>query len=148
MSTRNRIHNSNNPYQGDFRKTLTVCSAGLLRSPTTAFVLSLPPYNRNVRAVGSYQDFALVPIDEALLSWADEIVFVNRDNFTQVNSVMDLNGKEVYVLNIPDNFAFRDPVLITAIKKELKVVGFPEHSPAGVRFFTPEEIANFRGCTQ
>jgi len=64
MSLRNRIHNSSNPYQGKFKRVLCVCSAGLLRSPTTAFVLSQEPYNYNTRAAGIVDDYALVPVDE------------------------------------------------------------------------------------
>ena len=52
MSLMNRLGNSKNPYQGDFKKVLCVCSAGLLRSPTAAWVLSNAPFNFNTREIG------------------------------------------------------------------------------------------------
>lgn len=144
----NRIHNSRNPFQGKFRKTLTVCSAGLLRSPTTAFVLSLPPYNRNVRACGSYPNFALVPIDDALIAWADEIVFVAQDNFegvTKFGAKHDLGGKQVYVLDLPDIYQFRDPTLIGVIKQQLIQKGFPQDDKVSTQSADPKSVNEYRG---
>lgn len=145
----NRIHNSKNPFQGKFRKTLTVCSAGLLRSPSTAFVLSMPPYNRNVRACGSYPNFALVPIDDALIAWADEIVFVNPDNYKMVTEYgtpkYDLTGKDVIILNIPDRFQFRDPTLLTEIRKQLIAAGVSEDNGVPTVPQDPEAVAGYRG---
>ena len=67
MSTMNRMSTVHNRYQGDYKRVLCVCSAGLLRSPTAALVLAQDPYNYNTRAVGVTQDFALVPVDRVLL---------------------------------------------------------------------------------
>ena len=63
MSTMNRLANTHNPYQGDFKKVLCVCSAGLLRSPSTAFVLSQDPFNFNTIAAGINEDYALIVVD-------------------------------------------------------------------------------------
>lgn len=101
----NRKHNAHNPNQGDFKKILCVCSAGLLRSPTLAFVLSNEGYN--TRAVGSSQTFALIPIDDVHVHWADEIVFVNKENYQEAKSIVNLEGKRVFVLDIPDIYPFR-----------------------------------------
>lgn len=144
----NRIHNSRNPFQGKFRKTLTVCSAGLLRSPTTAFVLSLPPYNRNVRACGSYANFALIPIDEALIAWADEIVFVAQDNFdgvTKIDRRFDVTGKQVYILDLPDIYQFRDPTLVGIIKQQLIQKGFPQDDKVSTQSADPKAVNEYRG---
>lgn len=119
MNLRNRIHNSGNPYQGNFPRVLCVCSAGLLRSPTLAWVLSQEPFNCNTRAAGSEPDFALVPVDEVLISWADHIVFVNESNERSVKKQFSLDGKQTTTLNVPDSFSFRDPSLVEAIKKQL-----------------------------
>lgn len=75
----NRIANSTNQFQGSYKRVLCVCSAGLLRSPTTALVLSQPPYNYNTRAAGLTKEFALVPVDPVLLHWADEVVCMNSE---------------------------------------------------------------------
>ena len=55
----NRLANSSNRYQGEYKRVLCVCSAGLLRSPTAALVLSQEPYNFNTRAAGLDEAFAL-----------------------------------------------------------------------------------------
>lgn len=49
----NRIANASNKFQGSYKRVLCVCSAGLLRSPTAALVLSKDPYNFNTRACGA-----------------------------------------------------------------------------------------------
>jgi len=117
---RNRIHNSSNPYQGKFKKVLCVCSAGLLRSPTTAVVLSQEPYNFNTRAAGIVQSYALVPVDEVLLGWADEIVCMTSDQKEELEEKLEnlklYKKPPVICLNIEDSFAYRDPALVEAIK--------------------------------
>jgi predicted protein tyrosine phosphatase len=122
--SKNRIANTKNPFQGDRTKTLCVCSAGLLRSPTLAYVLQQPPYNRNTRAVGASVEFALIPIDEALIEWAEEIVFVERSVFDAVNLGYNLENKSLTVLKIPDKYEAFSLDLIEAIKDELGLVKF------------------------
>lgn len=124
IMNKNRLANTKNPYQGDRIKTLCVCSAGLLRSPTLAFVLQQEPYNRNTRAVGATVEFALIPIDEALIDWADEIVFVEHSVFNAVNIGYNLEGKDLTVLKIPDKYEAFSLDLIEAIKDELGLVKF------------------------
>ena len=75
-STFNQIHNVKNEHQGDRKKVLCVCSAGLLRSPTVAHLLN-QKYGYNTRACGTDISYALIPISEALIYWADEIVCVD-----------------------------------------------------------------------
>lgn len=112
MSLFNRIANSNNRFQGDYKRVLCVCSAGLLRSPTTAVVLSQEPYNYNTRAAGLVPDFALVPVDEVLLEWAQEIVCMTKE---QERELKFKTKKPIVCLDIPDNFAYRDPELMKMI---------------------------------
>jgi len=110
----NRKVNSHNKWQGEYKRVLCVCSAGLLRSPTTAFVLSQEPYNYNTRSAGLTQEFALIPVDEVLLEWAEEIVCMNDK---QKIELQRMTGKPVLALNIPDQFEYRNPELIEIIKK-------------------------------
>lgn len=111
----NRKANSHNRFQGTYKKVLCVCSAGLLRSPTTAFVLSQEPYNYNTRAAGLIEEFALIPVDEVLLEWADEIVCMTEEQKTELKSLSD---KPIICLNIEDNYAYRDIKLIELIKTQ------------------------------
>jgi predicted protein tyrosine phosphatase len=128
--TRNQLANVSNQFQGKKKKVLTVCSAGLLRSPTTANVLH-KQYGFNTRACGSCKDFALIPISEALIMWADEIIFVNADNFID----LDFDEKElmkdlekVYaVLDIPDVYDWGDSnlesIILDQYNKRVKLNG-------------------------
>lgn len=113
----NRLGNASNPYQGQYKKVLCLCSAGLLRSPSAAVVLSQEPFNFNTRAAGVSQEYALVPVDDVLLTWADEIVCMEHSH--QV-AVLDALGKAqldkpVVCLDLPDDFSYRDPELMKMI---------------------------------
>lgn len=112
-----RLENCKNYYQGKTKKVLCVCSAGLLRSPTAAVVLSHPPYNYNTRAAGLEAEFALIPVDEVLLTWADEIVCMTRDQKPRLEHMLKALKLDTTVkcLNIHDNFAYRDPKLMELI---------------------------------
>lgn len=110
----NRIHNASNPYQGKYKKVLAVCSAGLLRSPTAALVLSQKPFNFNTRAAGLDKGFALIPVDEVLIAWADEIVCMDA---YQQKVLKEQTTKPVYNLNIGDSFEYRHPELMRMIKE-------------------------------
>lgn len=116
----NRLHNCKNSHQGKTKKVLCVCSAGLLRSPTAAVVLSQEPFAYNTRAAGLSTDFALVPVDEVLLTWADEVVVMEDwmrlellDRFEEY-----LINVPIFVLKIPDSYAYRDPELMLMIEQK------------------------------
>jgi predicted protein tyrosine phosphatase len=108
---------ANNPYQGNDKKVLFVCSMGILRSATAA---RLYAKKYNTRSAGTYGD-ALVPLTPMLIAWANEIVFVNKSNYA--TAVMEF-GEEVFketptkVLNIPDTFEHMHPRLIQAFKEQ------------------------------
>lgn len=114
----NRMWNSSNPHQTDVEKVLCVCSAGLLRSPTTANVLQ-SNFGLNTRAVGLETDFALIPIDPVLLNWADTVVVME---FSQAQRVAELCSKnnipepEIFNFNIPDKFGWMDSELVKMVE--------------------------------
>ena len=111
---RNQLANVTNRYQTDAKRVLSVCSAGLLRSPTLANVLH-QEFGYNTRAAGSSEEYALIPVSVALLYWADEIVFVNVENFNAClyyNEEYDsIIRRKAVVLSIEDNFEWNAPVL-------------------------------------
>lgn len=111
----NRLSNCKNRFQGDYKKVLCVCSAGLLRSPTAALVLSQEPFNYNTRACGITQEFALIPIDIVLLDWADEVVVMDSNMADIIKSKTD---KPIINLNIEDIYEYRNPILIDLIKNK------------------------------
>lgn len=117
----NRLHNIKNPYQGTSKKVLCVCSAGLLRSPTAAKVLAQEPYNYNTRSCGITKEYALIPFDNVLYVWADEVYVMEqwmKDAILENNS---FQSDKVTVLGIEDSYAYNDPELIQLIKDRVKV---------------------------
>jgi len=115
--TRNQLHNISNPYQGDTKKVLTVCSAGILRSATLQNYL-IKTYGFNVRNCGTEESYALVPISEALVMWANEILFVSLENYSNVaREITELQENfnivlNIKILNIPDIYGFNIPELL------------------------------------
>jgi predicted protein tyrosine phosphatase len=109
----NRLWNCQNPSQGKFKRVLCVCSAGLLRSPTVAWFLSNEPYNFNTRAAGLDVGHALIPVDDVLIGWADEIVCMDE---RQAKALTERTSKPVINLRISDNFEYRDKGLLHILK--------------------------------
>ena len=107
-----------NSYQGDYKRVLTVCSANMLRSPTMAHVLSAEPYNFNTRSAG-IAGFALIPVTEDLLMWADEVVCADTEHAIAIrNKMMKYQlDKPIIDLKIPDIYEYRNPELIKLIKE-------------------------------
>lgn len=115
---RNRIYNCKNFAQGEHRKVLCVCSAGLLRSPTAAVVLSQPPFNFNTRAAGLTDEFALIPVDDVLLAWADEIVCMEEKQVKILTSRLEeasVKPIPIKCLKISDTYEYRSPKLMEMI---------------------------------
>lgn len=125
----NRLHNTTNRMQGDDKRVLCCCTAGLLRSPTAAMVLGSEPFNYNTRAVGLENHYALIPIDPALAVWAHEFVVMEEDHrdilveyLTDLEKkeplVGELTTKPIIVLNVPDRYMRMDERLQEIIKQQ------------------------------
>lgn len=114
MSTMNRMATCSNPYQGEAKRVLCVCSAGLLRSPTCAEVLSREPFNFNTRAAGLVTSFALIPVDDVLIEWAQEIVCMEPAHAEVLSKRTD---KPIVCLSVADSYTFRDPELQKRIRE-------------------------------
>lgn len=117
---RNQMSVLRNECQGKAKKVLCVCSAGILRSPTTAAVLS-DTYGYNTRSAGVSSEYALVPVTPSLVEWADEIVFMENGHKLTCNIVLDLPRKPFQVLDILDNYNYMDDGLVNLILERYKV---------------------------
>jgi len=136
MIKRNQLGVIFNAYQGQYKKVLTVCSAGCLRSPTAAHILSSDPWNFNTRCAGTSQEYAIVPVTEALIVWADVIVVMDSDMVRHINEMQnklatefsggmnEYDYKQVINLDIDDNYAYRDPELVKIMTEKFNVL-FP-----------------------
>lgn len=115
-----------NSFQGDYKRVLTVCSANMLRSPTIAHILSAEPFNFNTRSAGT-ESYALIPVTEDLLLWADEIVCADTEHAMWVrNKMMEWTiDKPIINLEIPDNYEYRNPKLIEMIKERYEQKSTP-----------------------
>ena len=122
---RNRLANVDNRFQqlNQFTRVLCVCSAGLLRSPTIARVLQKDYDNVNVRAAGTSSEYALVPVDKVLVSWADIVICAENWHADQLDSqfgnIVAESKIPLIALNIPDEFSFADPELEKIIRQRL-----------------------------
>lgn len=125
MSMMNRLANTRNEFQGERKRVLCVCSAGLLRSPTAAWVLSNAPWDFNTRACGAVAEYALIPLDPVLVRWADEIVVMNSDQEEVVLNLIAGDAKPVHRLDIPDSFPFRDDMLVDKMRLAFREI-WPE----------------------
>ena len=114
----NRYGVHSNRFQGDYKRVLTVCSANMLRSPTIAHILSADPYNFNTRSAGT-AGYALIPVTEDLLLWADEVVCADTEHALWVRDKMMewMLDKPIIDLQIPDIYEYRNPELIQLIKE-------------------------------
>lgn len=115
-----------NSFQGDYKRVLTVCSANMLRSPTIAHILSAEPFNFNTRSAGT-EPYALIPVTEDLLLWADEIVCADTEHAMWIrNKMMEWTiDKPIINLEIPDNYEYRNPKLIDMIKERYEQKSTP-----------------------
>lgn len=111
----NQLHNCTNPYQGNAKRVLCVCSAGLLRSPTAANVLH-QEYGYNTRSAGCEDSYAMIPVNDALLYWANEVVVMTEQHKTMLLAKWPECEEKVVVLGIPDEFAWNDKALRALIK--------------------------------
>ena len=110
-----------NRFQGDYKRVLTVCSAGILRSATAAHILCQKPFNFNTRNVGT-APYALIPLTDDLIMWADEVVCMENEHKVRVlNQMMEMDlYKPIVVLDIEDNYEYRNPTLVKLIKERYK----------------------------
>jgi predicted protein tyrosine phosphatase len=126
LSKRNQLSNICNSAQTKAKRVLCVCSAGMLRSPTLSNVIH-QKYGYNTRACGTSKEYALIPITEALITWADLVLFVNKENYLQLDSeelsLISELGTDVKWLNVEDDFEWNSPELVSCIEFELNKLG-------------------------
>lgn len=114
----NRLYNCKNPYQSVEKRVLCVCGAGLLRSPTAANVLHAT-YGFNTRSCGLDVGHALIPLDNVLIHWADEVVFMELRHLKAAEHLFpEIKEKTTLVLSIPDSYGWNSPTLRTLILEQ------------------------------
>jgi predicted protein tyrosine phosphatase len=101
------------------KKVLFVCSQNRLRSPTAEQVFASHPAIE-VSSAGTNHD-AENPLSAELIEWADLIFVIERmhRNKLQKRFRAALNGKRIVVLDIPDDYAFMDPGLVSLLNARM-----------------------------
>ena len=96
---------------------LFLCSQNKLRSPTAEAVFA-GHSSVDVDSAGLNND-AEVPLSEEQIEWADLIVVMETTHRNRLNRKFgkSLAGKRIVVLNIPDDYDYMDPALITLLKQ-------------------------------
>jgi predicted protein tyrosine phosphatase len=116
----NTISPWDHPCQGQDKKVLFVCSAGILRSATAARLYS---HVYNTRCAGS-EDYALIPVTPDLLLWADQVVFVKEENYWSIVNRFDLDTfqVDVVILNIDDKYDHMEAGLVELFNSQYEEV--------------------------
>lgn len=98
------------------KKVLFLCSQNKIRSKTAETIFSDDP-NMEVASAGLDLD-AQVTVTPELIEWA-EIIFVmekNHKNRLQKKFKRYLNTQKIICLNIPDDYEYMDPHLVSILK--------------------------------
>lgn len=100
-------------------KVLFVCGRNRLRSPTAERVFS---HRRDleVNSAGLNPD-ADNPLTRELVDWADLIFVMEKGHRSKLQQKhrAGLKAKRVICLDIPDDYAFMDPILIRLLEKRV-----------------------------
>ncbi|MCE2959278.1 MAG: low molecular weight protein tyrosine phosphatase family protein [Akkermansiaceae bacterium] len=98
------------------KRILFLCSQNKLRSPTAEAIFADHP-KIDVDSAGLNHD-AEVPLSEEQVKWADLIIVMEKTHRSRLNQKFKcaLAGKRIAVLNIPDNYDYMDPDLISLLK--------------------------------
>ena len=101
------------------KNVLFVCSQNRLRSPTAEQVFS-KRQDIEVASAGTNHD-ADTPLTHELVAWADIIFVMEKAHRAKLQQKFKASLKKARVicLDIPDNYAFMDPVLIRLLEAKV-----------------------------
>ena len=99
------------------KRILFLCSQNKLRSPTAEAVFADHP-TIEVDSAGLNND-AEVPLSAEQIEWADLIVVMEKVHQVRLNRKFGklLGGRRIAVLNIPDDYDYMDPALVSLLKQ-------------------------------
>jgi len=105
-------------------KVLFVCSRNRLRSLTAESIFN-GRNDHEVRSVGT-EEGARIRITPGHIGWADLIFVMEKAHRNKLNRKFraHLKGKRVICLDIPDQYDFMDPALVTLLNMKV-----PRHLP-------------------
>ncbi|MCR4308351.1 MAG: protein tyrosine phosphatase [Candidatus Berkelbacteria bacterium] len=102
------------PYQREYPKWLFICTAGMLRSATAAHHFASKGIN--TRCAGTDELYAIQPVHENTLMWADKIFCMEKEHKEYLNRKFDCRNLDITVLDIQDDFSYREEKLIQLLE--------------------------------
>jgi predicted protein tyrosine phosphatase len=101
-------------------KLLFVCSFNRDRSQTAELLYRYQP-GFEVKSAGT-SEFAITPLSEPLIDWADIIVAMEREHesFIRLRYPDSISEKQIFCLEIPDTYRFMNDTLVNLIKERMK----------------------------
>jgi predicted protein tyrosine phosphatase len=101
------------------KKLLFICSRNRLRSPTAEAVFSVYE-GLEVESAGLAPD-AEIPLSSEAIQWADFIFVMERSHRSKLSKRFQpwLKGKRVICLDIPDQYEYMDPNLVTLLEEKV-----------------------------
>lgn len=102
------------------RNYLFVCSQNRLRSPTAEHIFADTP-GVNTLSAGTNSD-AEEPLSDELVEWADVIFVMERTHRSKLRKRHGraLKDQRVIVLNIPDEYDYMAPDLVTLLNEKME----------------------------
>jgi predicted protein tyrosine phosphatase len=97
---------------------LFICSKNQWRSPTAEALFRNRPEHK-VSSAGT-SDKARVRVNQKMIDRADVILVMEHKHKEILKQRFSINGKQLIVLDIEDNYQFNDPELIAILRNELK----------------------------
>jgi predicted protein tyrosine phosphatase len=103
------------------RRVLFICRVNRHRS-ATAERLFCKRHDLEVRSAGTSED-ALVRVNKRMLEWADVVFTMDDQQRAALERMFPSHPvlDRLICLNIPDDFTFLDPTLITLLEERVKV---------------------------
>jgi predicted protein tyrosine phosphatase len=101
------------------KRTLFICTQNRLRSPTAEQVFaSWPGVETDSAGLGND---ATTPLSSEQIAWATIIFVMEKAHRNKLSQKFRryLNNKRIICLDIPDEYEFMDPVLITVLKAKV-----------------------------
>lgn len=96
-----------NPYQGDSKKVVFVCSGGILRSATAAH-WAAEHLRWNTRSAGIYEE-AIPHVTRNLLVWAERIYCMERYHADYISTRFNKEfDDKIKILNVKDKYRYME----------------------------------------
>jgi predicted protein tyrosine phosphatase len=101
------------------KRLLFVCSQNRLRSPTAHNIFSRWP-GVEAMSAGLNND-ATTPVSSDLIEWAHVVVVMEKSHKHKITKKFGarLKGKQVIVLDIPDEYEYMQPELVQILKAKV-----------------------------